>query len=202
MIEGRSPCIQRPQRPRDEYHRNSKPKQPDPRTVSRLRPRRGVPAICCNGRLSRPSLRPDARRGHQRPGSRHAPCHGPRQRRAHHGVLRRCAQHSARADRALARERPPHPIEDYIFIDVGAGKGRGLLVASEYSFRKVIGIELNAEMAAIARQNVERWTRAHSEDPTAARLAPIGSSSRTRWTSICRRRPRSSFCFTPSRRRC
>ena len=68
---------------------------------------------------------------------------------------------------------PPHPIEDYIFIDVGAGKGRGLLVASEYSFRKVIGIELNAEMAAIARQNVERWTRAHSEDPTAARLAPI-----------------------------
>jgi hypothetical protein len=68
---------------------------------------------------------------------------------------------------------PPHSIEEYTFIDVGAGKGRGLLVASEYSFRKVIGIELNAEMAAIARQNVERWTRAHSEDPTAARLAPI-----------------------------
>jgi SAM-dependent methyltransferase len=68
---------------------------------------------------------------------------------------------------------PPHPIEDYTFIDVGAGKGRGLLVASEYSFRKVAGIELNPEMAAIARQNVEHWTRAHSEDPTAARLAPI-----------------------------
>jgi hypothetical protein len=68
---------------------------------------------------------------------------------------------------------PPHPIEDYTFIDVGAGKGRGLLVASEYSFRKVVGIELNPEMAAIARQNVEHWSRVHSEDPTAARLAPI-----------------------------
>ena len=56
---------------------------------------------------------------------------------------------------------------------MGAGKGRGLLVASEYSFRKVAGIEMNPEMAAIARQNVERWTRAHSEDPTAARLALI-----------------------------
>ena len=97
---------------------------------------------------------------------------------------------------------PPHPIEDYIFIDVGAGKGRGLLVASEYSFRKVAGIELNPELAAIARQNVEHWTRAHREDPTAARLARSSSSSRTRWTSSCRRRPRSSFCFTPSRRRC
>jgi hypothetical protein len=68
---------------------------------------------------------------------------------------------------------PPHPIEDYTFIDVGAGKGRGLLVASEYSFRKVVGIELNPEMAAIARQNVEHWTRANRADPTAARLAPI-----------------------------
>ena len=68
---------------------------------------------------------------------------------------------------------PPYPIESYTFIDVGAGKGRGLLVASEYSFRKVAGIELNPEMAAIARQNVERWKRAHSEDPTAARIAPI-----------------------------
>jgi SAM-dependent methyltransferase len=68
---------------------------------------------------------------------------------------------------------PPHPIEDYTFVDVGAGKGRGLLVASEYSFRKVAGIELNPEMAAIARQNVEHWTRAHREDPTAARIAPI-----------------------------
>jgi SAM-dependent methyltransferase len=68
---------------------------------------------------------------------------------------------------------PSHPIEDYTFIDVGAGKGRALLVASEYSFRKVVGIELNPEMAAIARQNVEHWTRAHGEDPTAARLAPI-----------------------------
>ena len=68
---------------------------------------------------------------------------------------------------------PPHPIEDYTCIDVGAGKGRGLLVASEYSFRNVVGIELNPEMAAIARQNVEHWTRAHREDPTAVRVAPI-----------------------------
>jgi SAM-dependent methyltransferase len=68
---------------------------------------------------------------------------------------------------------PPHPIEDYTFVDVGAGKGRGLMVASEYGFRKVAGIELNHEMAAIARQNVEHWTRAYREDPTAGRIAPI-----------------------------
>jgi SAM-dependent methyltransferase len=68
---------------------------------------------------------------------------------------------------------PPHPIHSYTFIDVGAGKGRAVLVASEYHFRKVAGIELNPGMAAIARQNVEHWTRAHSEDPTAASIAPI-----------------------------
>jgi SAM-dependent methyltransferase len=68
---------------------------------------------------------------------------------------------------------PPHPISSYTFIDIGAGKGRGLLVASELRFRKVIGIELNPALAEVARQNVAHWTRAHAEDSTAPRLAPI-----------------------------
>jgi len=68
---------------------------------------------------------------------------------------------------------PPHPISSYTFIDIGAGKGRGLLVASEYQFRSVIGIELNPALAAVARQNVAHWTATRAADPTAAPLAPI-----------------------------
>jgi SAM-dependent methyltransferase len=68
---------------------------------------------------------------------------------------------------------PPHPISSYTFIDVGAGKGRGLLVASEFRFRKVVGIELNPSLATIARQNVAHWIRTHAEDPTSEPLAPI-----------------------------
>lgn len=47
----------------------------------------------------------------------------------------------------------------YTFVDVGAGKGRALLLASELPFRRVIGIELNEELAHIAQRNVERWNR-------------------------------------------
>jgi SAM-dependent methyltransferase len=68
---------------------------------------------------------------------------------------------------------PPHPISSYTFIDIGAGKGRGLLVASEFRFRKVVGIELNPTLAAVARQNVAHWTASHVEDPTSPHLAPI-----------------------------
>jgi SAM-dependent methyltransferase len=68
---------------------------------------------------------------------------------------------------------PPHPISSYIFLDIGAGKGRGLLVASEYRFRKVIGIELNPALAGVARQNVAQWRAAHAADPTAELIAPI-----------------------------
>ena len=97
---------------------------------------------------------------------------------------------------------PPYPIHSYTFIDVGAGKGRGLLVASEYSFRKVAGIELNPEMAAIARQNVEHGSAPAAKTRPPRASLPSRSSSRTRWTSICRRCPPSSFSSTPSRRRC
>jgi SAM-dependent methyltransferase len=68
---------------------------------------------------------------------------------------------------------PPYPIGHYTFLDIGAGKGRGLLVASEFRFRKVVGIELNPAMAAIARQNAAHWIGSHESDSTAPQLAPI-----------------------------
>ncbi len=48
----------------------------------------------------------------------------------------------------------------YSFVDIGAGKGRALLLASEIAFRKVIGVELSPELARIAQSNAERWERA------------------------------------------
>ena len=60
---------------------------------------------------------------------------------------------------------PPYPISSYTFIDVGAGKGRGLLVASEYHFRTVIGIELNPSLAGVARANVAHWNASRASDP-------------------------------------
>jgi SAM-dependent methyltransferase len=68
---------------------------------------------------------------------------------------------------------PPHPISSYTFIDVGAGKGRGLLVASEYQFRRVVGIELNPQLARTARGNADHWARTRAADPTSSRMATI-----------------------------
>jgi SAM-dependent methyltransferase len=68
---------------------------------------------------------------------------------------------------------PSNPIERTTFIDIGAGKGRGLLVASLYPFKKVIGVELNPALAAIARNNATQWATAHAADATARQIAPI-----------------------------
>jgi len=68
---------------------------------------------------------------------------------------------------------PPHHITDYTFLDIGAGKGRAILLASEFPFRQVIGVELNPAMANIARSNAEIWRRVHSADPTSSATAPI-----------------------------
>ncbi len=52
---------------------------------------------------------------------------------------------------------PLAPIEQTVFWDVGAGKGRAMLVASQYPFLRVEGIELNDALAAIAQANLEIW---------------------------------------------
>lgn len=48
-------------------------------------------------------------------------------------------------------------VESYAFLDVGCGKGRALLLAAELPFREVVGVELNRELAEVARGNAERW---------------------------------------------
>lgn len=55
------------------------------------------------------------------------------------------------------RSKPFAPIEQFTFIDVGAGMGRAILLAADYPFRKVIGIELNPLLVEIARRNLSTW---------------------------------------------
>jgi len=60
------------------------------------------------------------------------------------------------------RTRPSARISQFTFIDLGAGMGRALLLAAEYPFRKVIGIELNPALANIARDNLTTWRSARN----------------------------------------
>ncbi len=55
---------------------------------------------------------------------------------------------------------PAYPLEEYTFIDFGAGKGRAIMLAAEFPFREVIGIELNPGLAAIAESNLQVWQAA------------------------------------------
>lgn len=47
---------------------------------------------------------------------------------------------------------PAYGIEDYTFVDIGCGKGRAVLLASEVRFREIVGIELNTKLAVLARK--------------------------------------------------
>ena len=45
------------------------------------------------------------------------------------------------------------PVDEFTFVDLGCGKGRALLVASEFPFRDILGVELSAPLAQIASRN-------------------------------------------------
>ena len=49
-------------------------------------------------------------------------------------------------------------VREYSFVDLGCGKGRVLLIAAQRPFRKVVGVEISADLAAIAKRNIERFT--------------------------------------------
>lgn len=43
--------------------------------------------------------------------------------------------------------------KDFTFVDVGSGMGRNLLIASEYPFKKILGIEISEQLHEIALDN-------------------------------------------------
>lgn len=64
------------------------------------------------------------------------------------------------------RTRPIAPIEGFTLIDIGAGMGRAMLLASVLPFRAVLGIELNPKLLRIARSNLAEWRKGgHALNP-------------------------------------
>ncbi len=51
-------------------------------------------------------------------------------------------------------------LEDFTFVDIGCGKGRVLMLASEFPFRAIVGVELSPELARAADENLRRWALA------------------------------------------
>ena len=52
---------------------------------------------------------------------------------------------------------------EYTFIDFGSGKGKALLLASAYSFKRIIGIEFSENLHAIAQENIRQLTKDNIE---------------------------------------
>lgn len=56
---------------------------------------------------------------------------------------------------ALAQIRIAH--EKFVFVDLGSGKGRPLLVASSFPFQKLVGVELSHTLLEVAGRNIQRY---------------------------------------------
>jgi len=65
---------------------------------------------------------------------------------------------------------------DFTFIDLGSGKGRTLLMASDYPFRRIVGVELLPSLNEIAQQNVAQY---HSDSQKCSAIESICADATT-----------------------
>lgn len=76
--------------------------------------------------------------------------------------------------RALSSLEIDH--RQYCFVDFGSGKGRAILMASRYPFKKIIGIEFAKELHEAALINLRSWRWRKS-------AAPLNYYGLTLWNS-------------------
>ena len=51
----------------------------------------------------------------------------------------------------------PIDFSEFTFVDLGSGKGRTLLMASEYPFRRIVGVEILPELHRAAQENIASY---------------------------------------------
>jgi Histone methylation protein DOT1 len=56
-------------------------------------------------------------------------------------------------------------LRDHVFVDMGAGKGLVLLLATEYPFKKIVGVEYSEALTEIARDNIRAYCNQLGEGP-------------------------------------
>ena len=47
--------------------------------------------------------------------------------------------------------------KDFVFVDLGSGKGRVLFIASDYPYKKIIGVEFAEELNETAQKNIKKF---------------------------------------------
>ncbi len=52
----------------------------------------------------------------------------------------------------------PIRYEEFVFVDIGSGKGRALLVASEFPFERIVGVEFAEELHEAALANIAAYS--------------------------------------------
>jgi SAM-dependent methyltransferase len=53
--------------------------------------------------------------------------------------------------------------ERFVFVDFGSGKGRALLLARKFPFKRIIGVEFSEELHRIAEENIRRFPKTSGE---------------------------------------
>ena len=101
---------------------------------------------------------------------------------AYYGIAPSLFEHALALIPSAPPGMPPSPDwRPFTFVDLGCGKGRALLLASRYPFQGILGVELDATLAAIAQANLRTfrapWQQCHTlaalhADATAVDLPP------------------------------
>jgi SAM-dependent methyltransferase len=56
-------------------------------------------------------------------------------------------------------------VDEYTFVDFGCGKGRATLVATEFPFQQIAGVELSSALAEVARRNAAAFAKRFPDRP-------------------------------------
>ena len=59
-------------------------------------------------------------------------------------------------------KRHPMAFENFVFVDLGSGKGRVLIEAAAFPFQRIIGVEFSRRLQRVAEESIARYEARHT----------------------------------------
>jgi SAM-dependent methyltransferase len=82
------------------------------------------------------------------------------------------------------RGLPDRDLEKFAFVDFGCGKGRCLLLSTQFPFSKIVGIEVSGSLSDVARDNAGRFRSGEFSDKIEVQQAAAAEARLPRCPSV------------------
>lgn len=79
-------------------------------------------------------------------------------------IIYRYQTNTEKSIKEILESLPLIDLRNYVFVDIGSGKGKVLLIAADFQFKRIEGVDISSQCTVIAQENIQKYRKGRHEN--------------------------------------